>query len=63
MGSRGNGDRPPRSEVDGMWGARGREDPECSVLKDLSVTPRPRAAVEARLARQTFHPLFPETGQ
>lgn len=40
-----------------MWGARGREDPECSVLKALSVTPRPRAAAEARLAGQTFHPV------
>lgn len=63
MDSRGIGDRPPGSEVDGMSGARGREDPERSALKALSVTPRPRAAVEARLARQTFHSLFPKTGQ
>lgn len=63
MDSRGTGDRPPGSEVDGMSGARGREEPEHSALKALSVTPRPRAAVEAGLARPTFHPLLPKTGQ
>lgn len=50
-------------EVDGMLGARGREDPERSILKALSTTSSPRSAAKDGLAPHPLQPRFPITGQ
>ena len=62
MRSRGIGDRAPGSEAEDA-GARGREDPERSVLETLPATSPLRAAPEDGLAGAAFLiPEFPRLG-
>lgn len=62
MGSRGTGDRLPGSEVDGMWGARGKEDPERSVREALTVA-SPHSRLLPRIGGADFpNPYFPNPG-